>query len=61
MSDQDTKQAILASLKAFAVKPLAPAAITLFESLGYRSTKRLALTPNIREGLQDSSEGGAAH
>ncbi len=58
MSDHETKQAILASLKAFAVKPLAPAAITLFESLGYRSTKRLALTPNTPANFLTTFEQG---
>jgi hypothetical protein len=58
MSDQQTKQAILASLKAFAAKPLAPAAIALFESLGYRSTKRLVLTPNSPANFLTTFEHG---
>ena len=58
MSDQQTKQAILSSLKAFAAKPLAPAAIALFESLGYRSTKRLALNPNTPANFLATFEQG---
>src|ERR1035438_595589 len=46
MSDLETKQAIVTSLAGFAAKPLAEAATTLFESLGYRSEKRITLKPN---------------
>ena len=49
MNEQPTKQAIAASLKSFADKPLAEAAISLFESLGYRSEKRISLDPNTPE------------
>ena len=46
MNDLETKQSIVKSLQAFASKPVAEAALALFESLGYRSQKRLALKPN---------------
>jgi len=43
MNNLETKQAIEAALKAFATVPIAEAAIALFESLGYRSQRRLAI------------------
>lgn len=46
MNDLETKQAIVKSLAGFAAQPLADAAIALFESLGYRSQKRITLKPN---------------
>jgi len=46
MNDLATKQAIVNSLAAFASKPMAEASISLFETLGYKSQKRIALTPN---------------
>lgn len=46
MNELETKQAIDAALKDFATKPAAEAATALFESLGYKSQKRLALKPN---------------
>jgi len=46
MNDLATRQAIAASLAAFAAKPLAEAATALFESLAYKSQKRLVLKPN---------------
>jgi type I restriction-modification system DNA methylase subunit len=49
MNDLETKQAIVASLKSFADKPLAAAATALFESLGYKSEKRIVLKPNTAE------------
>jgi hypothetical protein len=49
MNDLATKHAIAASLASFATKPLAEAATALFESLGYRSEKRIALKPNTAE------------
>ena len=42
----EAKSAITNALSAFATQPLAAAATTLLESLGYRSQKRLALVPN---------------
>ncbi|MGP8199539.1 MAG: hypothetical protein ACLQU4_08580 [Limisphaerales bacterium] len=39
MSELETKQAIIASLKGFADKPLVAAATALFESLGYYYTR----------------------
>jgi hypothetical protein len=58
MSDLETKQAIITSLAGFAAKPLAGAATALFESLGYRSTKRLALTPNTPANFLTTFEQG---
>jgi len=49
MTGPQAKEAIPAALKAFAVQPLAPAAIALLESLGYRSQKRITLKPNTAE------------
>ena len=49
MNDLETKQAIVASLKSFGDKPLAVAAAALFESLGYKSEKRIVLKPNMPE------------
>jgi hypothetical protein len=49
MNELETKLAIVASLKGFADKPLVAAATALFESLGYRSEKRIALKPNTPE------------
>ncbi|MCI0541321.1 MAG: hypothetical protein L0Z50_39480 [Verrucomicrobiales bacterium] len=49
MNDLEPKQAIAKSLAGFAEKPLAEAATALFESLGYKSQKRLTLKPNTAE------------
>src|SRR5438128_12016006 len=49
MNELATKQGILAALKDFATKPLGDAALGLFELLGYKSQKRLALKPNTPE------------
>src|SRR5664280_145713 len=49
MNDLETKQAIVKSLAAFTNKPLADAATALFESLGYKSQKRITLKPNTAE------------
>ena len=49
MNDLETKRGIENSLKSFADKPLADAATALFESLGYKSEKRIVLKPNTRE------------
>ena len=49
MNDLETKQAIVKSLAGFAAQPLADAATALFESLGYRSQKRITLKPNSPE------------
>ena len=49
MNELETKQAIVAALKNFADKPLVSAATALFESLGYRSEKRIVLKPNTPE------------
>src|SRR5438132_11221783 len=46
MNGLETKQAILNSLKSFADQPLVDAATALFESLGYKSQKRIVLKPN---------------
>ena len=58
MNDLQPKQAIASALKDFAAKPLALAATALFESLGYRSTKRLALTPNTPANFLTTFEQG---
>ncbi len=49
MSDLETKQAIAKSLAGFVDQPLPAAATALFESLGYKSQKRIALNPNTPE------------
>ena len=51
MNDPESKRAIENSLKSFASMPIAGAAIALFEALGYRSEKRLALKPNTADGF----------
>ena len=51
MNNLQTKQAIESALKGFSGNPLAQAAINLFESLGYTSKKRLALSPNTRQNF----------
>ncbi len=49
MNELETRQAIVASLKNFADQPLVAAATAFFESLGYRSEKRITLKPNTPE------------
>ena len=49
MSDLETKQSIVNSLAKFASQPISAAATALFESLGYKSDKRLILKPNSPE------------
>jgi len=51
MNPVDTKRAIAAALSAFATQPLAAAATGLFESLGYKSEKRLPLKPNTPDNF----------
>src|SRR5579862_5001688 len=51
MSDLQTKQAIQIALSSFESEPLAKAAILLFETLGYKSQKRLQLKPNSPESF----------
>lgn len=51
MNELETKQAIVRSLAGFTAKPLVDAATALFESLGYRSQKRIALKPNTPESF----------
>src|SRR5690606_33511359 len=46
MSDLETKTAIQNALADFAAKPLAEGATALFDSLGYKSQKRIVLKPN---------------
>jgi hypothetical protein len=58
MNGLKTKQAIQTALRNFAAKPLAQAAIALFESLGYRSAKRLDLTPNTPANFLATFEQG---
>lgn len=45
-TDSEIKQQIDNAIKTFAKQSLAESAFTLFESLGYRSQKRLSLQPN---------------
>jgi len=52
MNEQQTKQAIQSALKDFGTRPLADAAVALLETLGYRSQKRLTLTPNTADNFQ---------
>ena len=49
MNDIQTKQAIETALKNFTGRPIADAATALFESLGYKSKKRLKFSPNTLE------------
>jgi len=49
MNPLQTKQTLVGALGGFVGRPLAAAATALFEALGYRSEKRLALTPNTKE------------
>ena len=47
----ELKQQIEQALAAFATRPLAEAALGLFATLGYRSDRRLALTPATVAGF----------
>jgi hypothetical protein len=49
MPDIDLKIAIQEAIQQFGKKPLAEAATALLETLGYRSQKRLMLTPNTSD------------
>jgi len=49
MNAIETKRAIENALKSFGTMPLVAAAVSLFESLGYKSQKRIALLPNTVE------------
>ena len=51
MNPVETKRAIQAALAAFAGQPLNAAATGLFESLGYKSDKRLPLKPNTPDNF----------
>src|SRR5687768_14626847 len=46
MNDLETKRGIEKSLKGFVGKPIFDAATAFFESLGYKSEKRILLKPN---------------
>ena len=46
MTDLQSKQSIQIALRTFESEPLAKAATALFESLGYKSQKRIVLKPN---------------
>ena len=46
MNGLETRTAIQKALTCFTAKPLADAAIALFEALGYKSKKRMVLNPN---------------
>jgi adenine-specific DNA-methyltransferase len=49
VNDLAAKQAIVSALAGFVGKPLAEAATLFFESLGYKSEKRIILKPNSAE------------
>lgn len=51
MTINSTKDGIKSSLGAFANKNLANSALSLFETLGYKSSKRLSLKPNSPENF----------
>jgi len=51
MTIANIKEKIKLSLAAFANKPLADSALYLFETLGYKSSKRLHLKPNSPENF----------
>jgi hypothetical protein len=53
-NDLQTKQAIQTALAAFAAKPLGDAATALFESLGYKSQKRIVLKPNTAKTFTEN-------
>jgi hypothetical protein len=53
----DLRQQISDALTAFTQRPLADAAIALFETLGYRSEKRIALD-NTPDAFLDQCNGG---
>jgi type I restriction-modification system DNA methylase subunit len=50
----ETKRGIENSLKSFADKPLVDAATALFESLGYKSQKRIVLKPNTAKTFTEN-------
>ncbi|MEO8429813.1 MAG: hypothetical protein ABI651_22215, partial [Verrucomicrobiota bacterium] len=54
MSALETKQTIQTALADFAGKPLADAATALFESLGYKSQKRIVLNPNTAKTFTEN-------
>jgi type I restriction-modification system DNA methylase subunit len=51
MNSLDRKQAIEASLQGFVDRPLREAGLQFFESLGYKSGRRVPLTPNTAENF----------
>jgi len=51
MNPIQTKQAIQSALGGFAAKPLATAAVSLLECIGYKSDKRLPLDPNTPDNF----------
>src|SRR5271165_1153974 len=58
MDTLDLKTSIEAALKACTGRPLALAATQLFDVLGYRSEKRLSLTPNTPENFLNTFAKG---
>jgi hypothetical protein len=54
MNGTETRTAIQTFLAGFATKPLADAAIGLFESLGYKSDKRIVLKPNTAKAFTET-------
>jgi len=58
MNDLETKRGIENSLKSFANKPLVHAATALFESLGYKSQKRIILEPNTAQTFTETFAKG---
>jgi hypothetical protein len=59
MNAPEVRQAIQIALAGFAAKPLAAAAIGLFESLGYRSERRLTF-PSLATCLAEFDREGKA-
>lgn len=60
MSDLSTRQSIQVALARFTTEPLAEAALELFKALGYRSDKRLRLSPNTAEQFLSTFGHGRA-
>ena len=60
MNVLETKQAIQSALSDLASKPLADAATSLLEMLGYTSQKRMTLKPNTAANFAKSVDGDEA-
>ncbi len=51
MAELETKQKIVSALKVFGSRPLIESALTLFDTLGYRSGKKFRLEPNTPDAF----------